>query len=632
MRRDGKEFLEVFLDGSYVTAGEIAEKFHVSPKTVRLRIKELNEIGKNHGFVIISKPRFGYRLENINEKAAENFYKSQRQKEDKIPESAEERTDFLLAYLISHKTYIKIDQLCEFLYVSRATLQISIKQTEQIVNQYGIVIERRPNFGLRMKGAEFDFRRCIGDYFVRRNLFSDLDENRKGKELKSLGDMALSLMKEYDIHMAETSFDIFIHHVYIALKRIRSGFFTELLDQENISLSQEEWSFIWRFTETLAQVWNVKIEENEKNYIALYLAGKRTIELEQAQDQNFVVGEEIGQLADLILNVLLDEFNVDLRGDFHIRMMLSSHLVPLAIRIQYGISNVSQILEEVKKNYAFPYTMAVRTGEILEEKFKKEISPDEVSYFAVIYALALEEMKGKTRKKSNILIVCNSGKGSSRLLLYKYREEFGEYLNRIYICDMVGLNTFDFSKVDYVFITIPISRPIPVPIVEVGLFLETRDLVQVKNTLKSSRKAYLSHIYRPERFFTEIKGTSKEEVLENLCIAIGKREKLPEGFLESVLIREGLGQTDFGNHVAMPHPHKLLAEETKVFVAVLKQPVFWTKNTVQAVFLASIGNRQDECLPHFYEATARAMQSREGMERLIKEKTFKVLMDILDKG
>ncbi len=82
----------------------------------------------------------------------------------------------------------------------------------------------------------------------------------------------------------------------------------------------------------------------------------------------------------------------------------------------------------------------------------------------------------------------------------------------------------------------------------------------------------------------------------------------------------------------MPHPHKLLAEETKVFVAVLKQPVFWTKNTVQAVFLASIGNRQDECLPHFYEATARAMQSREGMERLIKEKTFKVLMDILDKG
>ena len=133
--------------------------------------------------------------------------------------------------------------------------------------------------------------------------------------------------------------------------------------------------------------------------------------------------------------------------------------------------------------------MAVRTGEILEEKFKKEISPDEVSYFAVIYALALEEMKGKTRKKSNILIVCNSGKGSSRLLLYKYREEFGEYLDKIYICDMVGLNTFDFSKVDYVFTTIPISRPIPVPIVEVGLFLETRDLVQVKNTLQSSRKA-----------------------------------------------------------------------------------------------------------------------------------------------
>ena len=141
---------------------------------------------------------------------------------EQIPNSATERIHFLLAYLLYHEEYIKIDELSDFLFVSRNTLSDSLRQVERIVNRYDLQIDRKPNFGVRIVGREYNFRRCIGDCFVRRDVFGELEE-RKKRQLASIADSVLSVMKETEIHMTETSLDSFIYHVYVAIKRIRLG-------------------------------------------------------------------------------------------------------------------------------------------------------------------------------------------------------------------------------------------------------------------------------------------------------------------------------------------------------------------------------------------------------------------------
>jgi lichenan operon transcriptional antiterminator len=84
------------------------------------------------------------------------------------------------------------------------------------------------------------------------------------------------------------------------------------------------------------------------------------------------------------------------------------------------------------------------------------ISEGEIGYLALIFALALEQQKNPDYSKYNILIVCSSGQGRARLLMYKYQQTFGKYINQIYLCNQFELNGFDFSKVQYVFTTIPI--------------------------------------------------------------------------------------------------------------------------------------------------------------------------------
>ena len=130
---------------------------------------------------------------------------------------------------------------------------------------------------------------------------------------------------------------------------------------------------------------------------------------------------------------------------------------------------------------------------------------------------------------------------------------------------------FDLEQVDYVFTTVPIHRKIPVPIIEVGQFLGNADIVRVKGILERGHIDFLDDYYREEQFLVEMEGSTREEVIRNLCSVIEKQRCLPEGFMEAVMERERLAQTDFGNHIAMPHPYKVMTEETFVYVAVLKK-------------------------------------------------------------
>lgn len=188
------EILNMLKPGGYVTAKELAERLGVSTKTVGIRVKELNERAASFGFSVEAKPRWGYALILDENNCMEDFI-SQEGQRDRIPTGVKERVSYLLAYLVNYNDYIRLDDLCEFLYISRATLTGPLKEAEEILNRYGIHLDRRPNYGIRAAGDEFDFRRCIGDYFVKRNMLEENGEQQK-KELEEMGAVIFPLLKK----------------------------------------------------------------------------------------------------------------------------------------------------------------------------------------------------------------------------------------------------------------------------------------------------------------------------------------------------------------------------------------------------------------------------------------------------
>ena len=140
--------------------------------------------------------------------------------------------------------------------------------------------------------------------------------------------------------------------------------------------------------EVLAKLENLECRESEIVYIEIYLKGKRMIGKVSCDETNFVIKEEIDSLTMQMLESVNNQFKMDFRVNFEIRMMLNQHMVPLDIRIKYDIQSKNPLLDEIKSKYIMAYTIAAHASTVLTEHYRKKISESEIGYLALIFALA----------------------------------------------------------------------------------------------------------------------------------------------------------------------------------------------------------------------------------------------------
>lgn len=626
MQNDLLALVRLLSSEEYRTAVDIAEILRLSDKTVRNRLKELSEIAVQYGVTITVRPRYGYLLQEEQEGARKRL-EAMLSQQNNIPDSDEARTNSLIAALLNQGKYIRIEDLSKSWYISRTTLQPSIKAAEHILTQFDILLERRPRYGMRAIGSEFDIRRCLTELYMQGTL--PKSESYSKSDIEALRGKILELIRKHRLRLTEDALDGLAVQIYVAMKRIQQGFSIKFEGPMDMALGCRELQLAEELAVWLAEWGGAQYDHHEIRYIAIYLAGIRMAGSGPGEANNFVISSEFDLLVLQMLTLIYEEYHIDLRNNFNLRMALNQHLVPFDFRMRYKMKLENPILEDIQANYAFAYVLARRVSELLKLHYKREIPDNEVGYLAMLLAFGLEQ-PAEDIQKARILIVCGVGRGSSRILRSKYQREFGDYLSKIYVCGENELPCFDFGKVDYVFSTVPITQRIPVPIVQVGYFLGNEDHVKVKGILRHGRHDYLDAYYREDNFFVDVPGETNEEVIRNLCAIIQEREMLPEGFVEAVLKREQLAQTDFGNRVAIPHPYRVMTDHTFVYVAILKKEILWSKFPVQLVILSSVSDNEDNNLQKFYDVTSKLLGQREMLDDIIHQKQFSVLMEYLN--
>lgn len=624
-----QSILNLLSDKRYITSNELAKGTDVSEKTVRIRIKELNYLLTQNGARIISKQHLGYTLELTDYLKFQEFKKGITQdKEEQIPSTCEERIQYLLSYLLKSNDYIKLDDIAEFIYISKNTLTKDLKKVEFILGKYNIKLIRKPNYGIKVEGKEFDKRLCIANCLIQWNPIDLNDFGKQQNEIQVIGKIVLNCINQYVLGLSEMSFQNLIIHIYVALERIGQGCPVEKVDLDNFDC-KKEFSIAKEIANKLEVELNIAFPISEVYYIAIHIAGKRVLGAFNENEPNLVIPQQVDDLVSRMLEIVYDTYKIDFRHNLEIRMSLSQHIVPLDIRLNYDMIQKNPLLNEIKQKYIFAFTIASEACIAIKEFYKKDLSEDEISYFALLFALGLEKNKNE-RVKKNILFVCSSGKASAQLLAYKYKEEFKNYIDYIQICDAYSINKVNFDNFDYVFTTIHIKETIPLPILEVNMFLDDSEISTVKEVLRSEGVDFLYDYYDEKLFYTNVQGKTKEEVIRYMCDKIALEREIPDNFYEAVLKRENLAETDYGNLIALPHPYEAITKDTFVCVGILEEPIIWTKNQVQVVFLVSIADKKNNNLQKFYELTTGLILKKESVEKLIEEKNFYKLIQLLN--
>lgn len=607
--------------GEYRTAETLASELHVSTKTVRKLLKELGALLEGNGASIQKKYGAGYAVTVTDEENFRQFRKMiDEQMKGYLPSNSEERVQYLLESLFFNQGYLKMDDLSESLYISKRTLTSDLKEVERCLNEYGLELIRKPNHGIRVEGREFDLRRCMAA------TIGEASASRSPHFEKVTAGVSECLIHN-DFAVPNVAFYSLILHIYVAVKRLRAGYPIPMNQEPHRTVKgYPEYRVAQDIAGFLSREFDLEFPEAEIVYIAIHLAGKKTITEGSVKDgsrPNLVITQEVSDLVTEMLELVYAAFKFDFRGDLELRMVLSQHIVPLLVRIRYNTMMKNPMVREVKEQFFLAFTMASQAAIVLNRSYHTVLTEDEIAYIAFAFALALERRKTEISRK-NVLLVCGSGRGSAQLLLYRYKKEFGPYINEISVCDVSNLHKVDFTNIDYVFTTVPIRIPIPVPIQEVRYFLQSDDIGAVKQTLSREEMKEVTQYYEEELFLPHLHFGTKDEALEYLCRFLMEKKGLPEAFYESVREREKLAVTVFGNQVAMPHPLQAMSEGTFVCVGVLDEPVDWNGQPVQVIFLVSVANKNQASneLQSFYQMTAEFLLSPRHIQDLIRKRDY----------
>ena len=620
-----KELVELISINKYKTAEELSKKLNVSTKTVRTEIKNLNSLLIKSGAEIVSKSGYGYILKINNKELFSKF--DFPNKKNIIPDTSKSRIQYIIEYLINIKEYVKVEDLSKILFTSPKTLAKDIKEAEKILNSYNIKLERKPYYGIKLKGEEFDIRLCIADYVEKKTNGIEHIKIVDKNELKKIATIIMETLKKENFNISDVAFQNLIIHIQIALKRIENNCYVPVEEKKlREYISEKEFQIAKKCTYNLEKIFKIKFPESEIGYIAIHLAGKKIFKENKIDEKNFIIDQEISNIVNEMLKKMYDAFKFDFSKDLELRIALAQHLMPLRIRVRFKMKN--PMLDKIKERFSLAYAMAKYASTTFYEYYNKNLSEDEVGYIALNLALALERQRKDINKKT-VLLVCSSGKGSAELLAYTYKEAFGEYIEELITCSVYDLESMDFSKIDYVFTTVPINIKVPIPIQEVEYFLEESNIRDIKKIFTVEEKDNFLKYYDNDLFLSNICLKTKEEILKYMVNHIKKYKIIPNNFLSSIKKREKLGITEFGNKIAMPHPDKTLTEESFVCVGILENPIIWEKKEVQVVFLVSVSKKTDKKLKYFYKVTAKFLLNKKNIEKLIKSRKYEDLILML---
>lgn len=623
-----KKIIIELSDSEYVTASELAKILDLNEKTVRTTIGKMRDSLDEYGIEIESKTRKGYHLLIYDKEKYQAFINNDEwlSKND-IPNNSKEREEWLLDYLLKQHKFVRIDDLSEMLYVSRSTITNDIRNVEDSLKSYHITLIRRPNYGLHIQGSEFDIRNCMISQFKDNKWaqrFSDKEEN----ELLKISKILLNNIQNQKVVLSKSMIQEMTSCIYIAKVRYEENYKITVSKNEVVHRIYKPCIEVaTNIVEELNEKFHIHLLDSEIYYIAINIAARSDYNVLEGELESGVINQARKQ-ATQMLDCVYDMMHLDMRQNLSLLYDLISFLIPMDIRMRYGIIAKNPFAEATKKKYFFAYNVASQLVIPLKKTYFHEVPENEIAYLTSIFALFIEQEKDK-KKKYNILVICATNMSTSKLLAYQYKKKFKKYIDEVYTCEMYNLDSFDFSKVDYIFTTVEINRVLPKPVLGISAFLEDEEVEKISSILKFKSSNTIADVYSEELFYDNIKGETKEEILFEICKRIPEKYGIPSDFYEGLLRREEITGTDLAKHVALPHPYETTSDISFACISVLDHPIRWTRQDVQVVILMAVAEDEQRDLTNFLQLISEFIANESAVLQLVEEPDFTTFVNLL---
>ncbi|WP_412840983.1 BglG family transcription antiterminator, partial [Aeromonas dhakensis] len=206
---------------------ELARRLNVSTRTVRTDVATLNEIIATRGAHLIHQRGSGYQLKIYNQELFEALLAAQEQ-ESGLPRTSRERVLHLQILLLTAEQGIKLDELADTWYLSRAALQGDMAEVRERLAHFDLAIDSKPRQGMRIQGRETAIRACLTQLLYQELLHSNplqslLPNLCPSKTLEVVGNHIHEQLGRHQLRLADESLQQLAIYCAVALLRQAAG-------------------------------------------------------------------------------------------------------------------------------------------------------------------------------------------------------------------------------------------------------------------------------------------------------------------------------------------------------------------------------------------------------------------------
>ncbi len=617
---------------------ELSSNLKVSERTIRSDISSINSILEKNGASIKIKKGEGYYIDILDYSLYQHYLaeiSDELMDSSEIPDSPVERNKYILRYLLYNNSYIKVDDLADMLFVSKVTVLNDIKRIKSILSKYNLTLSSKPYHGMKIIGKEIDIRRCISANIINRNfdnyIIGITEEEIQLFKNVDLIDLQKFILKE--INNSKTKFldfnlKNFIIHLAITISRLLENYPLDQI-QDLVYTNFKLDKTIDNIFDYIENKYKISIPKSDKVYIYNHYISKSTPSENDLQNTDSVIVEYVSEILDYIYM----HYNFDLRSDEILYKDLILHFKSILNSKYYNLNKTNPLINTIKSNYPLAFEISLTAVENVFKKSIYTLTEDEIGYVSLHIGASIERLFQASVKPKNVVLVCGSGYGSSRLLEVQLNRVFHDKIN---IIECLSFNQFcdkEFENIDLIISTIPLAHD-SIPVVLTDLTLLKRDIENISKAIthnSSESNLEFNELFDENLFFINPNVEDKDSLINLMCKRLNDNEVVFPSFTDSVFYRENLSCTDIDDFLAIPHPMDLSAVKTKICVAILKEPILWNKDsTVKIVFMLAINKNDYVRMNYIYSTFLKIIETDSIKESICNCENFNTFMSIIN--
>ena len=622
MRFPNQRLAQLFtlLQNETLPQEELAQRLSVSTRTVRADITALNALLQHYGAQFILTRGSGYQLV-IHDSSRYQTLAESAPKAQHIPRTAADRIHFLLVRFLTSAFSIKLEDLADAWFVSRATLQGDMVDVRERFQRYQLTLETRPRHGMKLFGSEVSIRACLTDLLWELSQQGPLnpligEEAFDASVPTLLAGVLQETLTRHHVRLTDAGERFICLYGAVAVRRVSEGY--PLADFSAEDVAQNVRDAAHELANTMQQLAGKLLAPAEEEWLCVHLAARQV----QDVDPGTISADDDEALVNYILRYINQQYNYNLLEDAQLHADLLTHIKTMITRVRYQIMIPNPLLENIKQHYPMAWDMTLAAVSSWGKYTPYAISENEIGFLVLHIGVGLERHYNiGYQRQPQVLLVCDTSNAMVRMIEAILQRKYPQLEIAATLSQREYEQREEIAE-DFVISTVRISEK-DKPVVTIAPFPTDYQLDQIgKLVLVDRTRPWMLNKYFDETHFQVIDTPMDQQALfATLCQQLQQEGFVGAEFHDSVAEREAIVSTMLGDGIALPHALGLLAKKTVVYTVIAPHGIAWGDETAHIIFLLAISKSEYEEAMAIYDIFVTFLRER-AMTRLAATRSF----------